>query len=47
MRKNDSVTYFNFLIFCIWLQVINKVKVTHQGEGYIKYQGHWVKVKVI
>ena len=25
----------------MWLQVINKVKVTHQGEGYIK-----VKVKI-
>ena len=30
MRKNDNFTYFNMLIF------INKVKVTHQGEGYIK-----------
>ena len=35
-------TYFNFLILCIWLRVINKVKVTHQGEGHIK-----VKVKYI
>ena len=42
MRKNDSFTYFNFLILCIWLQVINKVKVTHQGEGHIK-----VKVKYL
>ena len=25
----------------MWLQVINEVKVTHQGEGYIK-----VKVKI-
>ena len=41
MRKNDSFTYFNFLILCMWLQVINKVKVTHQGEGHIK-----VKVKI-
>ena len=41
-EKNDSFTYFNFLILCMWLQVINKVKVTHQGEGYIK-----VKVKNI
>ena len=39
--KNDSFTYFNFLILCMWLQVINKVKVTHQGEGHIK-----VKVKI-
>ena len=30
------------LILCIWLQVINKVKVTHQGESYIK-----VKVKYL
>ena len=34
-------TYFNFLILCMWLQVINKVKVTHQGQGHIK-----VKVKI-
>ena len=39
-EKNDSFSYFNFLILCMWLQVINKVKVTHQGEGHIK-----VKVK--
>ena len=36
MRKSDSFTYFNFLILCMWLQVINKVKVTHQGEDHIK-----------
>ena len=41
MRKNDSFTYFNFLILCMWLQVINKVKITHQGDGHIK-----VKVKI-
>ena len=41
MRKNDNFTYFNLLIICMWLQVINKVKVTHQGEGQIK-----VKVKI-
>ena len=29
------------LILCIWLQLINKVKVTHQGEDHIK-----VKVKI-
>ena len=28
-------------ILCIWLQVINEVEVTHQGEGHIK-----VKVKI-
>ena len=39
--KNDNFTYFNMLIFCTWLQVINKVKFTHQGEGHIK-----VKVKI-
>ena len=41
MRRNDNFTYFNMSIHCIWLQVINEVKVTHQGEGHIK-----VKVKV-
>ena len=40
-EKNDHFTYFNMLIHCIWLQVINKVKVTHQVEGHIK-----VKVKI-
>ena len=40
-EKNDDFTYFNMLILCIWLQVINEVKVTHQGEGHIK-----VKVKI-
>ena len=41
MRKNDYFTYFNLLVLCMWLQVINKVKVTHQDEGHIK-----VKVKI-
>ena len=41
MRKSDSFTYFNLLILCMWLQVIIKVKVMHQGEGHIK-----VKVKI-
>ena len=40
-EKNDNFTYFNMSILCIWLQVINEVKVTHQGEGHIK-----VKVKI-
>ena len=40
-RKNDNFTYFNLLIFCMWPKVINKVKVTHQGESHIK-----VKVKI-
>ena len=38
----SKVTYFNTLILCVWLQVINKVKFIHQGEGRIK-----VKVKYI
>ena len=39
-EKNDSFTYFNLLIFCMWPKVINKVKVTNQGQSHIK-----VKVK--
>ena len=35
-EKNDNFTYFNMFILCIWLEVINKVKVTHQGEGHTK-----------
>ena len=41
-EKNDNFTYFNMLILCIWLHVISKVKVTHQGEGDIE-----VKVKYL
>ena len=41
-EKNDNFTYFNMLIPCIWLQVINKIKLTHQDEGHIK-----VKVKYL
>ena len=40
-EKNDYFTYFNMLILYIWLQVINEVKITNQGEGHIK-----VKVKI-
>ena len=40
-EKNDNFTYLNMLILCMWPKVINKVKVTHQGEGYTK-----VKVKI-
>ena len=36
MRKNDSFTYVNLLIHCMWPKVINKVKVKHQGKGHIK-----------
>ena len=42
MRKTYNFTHFNMLILCMLLKVINKVKVTHQGQGNIK-----VKVKVI
>ena len=35
-EKNDNFTYFNMWIICIWLQVTNEIKVTHQGEGHIK-----------
>ena len=31
-------TYFNLLFLCMWLQVINKVKVTHQGQGQINIE---------
>ena len=41
MRKNYNFSYFKLWIICIWLQVINEVKVTHQGECHIK-----VKVKM-
>ena len=37
-----NFTYFNTLILCVWLQVINRVKFIHQGEGHIK-----VKVKYL
>ena len=35
-------THVNTLFLCVWLQVINKVKFIHQGEGHIK-----VKVKYL
>ena len=41
-EKKMSFTYFTLLILCMWLYVINKVKVAHQGEGHIK-----VKVKYL
>ena len=34
--KKLLFTYFNLLFLCVWLQVINKVNVTHQGQGQIK-----------
>ena len=30
------VYLFNLLFLCMWLQVINKVKVTHQDQGQVK-----------
>ena len=36
--RYDNFTYFNMLILYIWLQVINEVKVTNQGEGCIKVE---------
>ena len=42
MRKIIIFTYLNILILCVWIQIINKVKVTHQVEGHIK-----VKLKSI
>ena len=38
----SNFTYFNTLILCVWLQVINVAKFIHQGEGYIK-----VKIKYL
>ena len=35
-KRISFKTDFNLLVLCMWLQVINKVKVTHQGEGHIK-----------
>ena len=29
----SNFTYFNILFLFVWLQVINKVKFIHQGEG--------------
>ena len=40
-KKNDNFTYLNMLLHCMWLQVINMIKFTYQGEGHIK-----VKVKI-
>ena len=42
MRKNGSFPYFNLLNLCMWLQVINNFKVTHENQGHIK-----VKVKYL
>ena len=38
MCKKLLFTYFNLLLCCMWLQVINKVKVTHQGQDQIKVE---------
>ena len=39
--RSRSRSYFNLLILCMWLQVINMVKGIYQGEGHIR-----VKVKI-
>ena len=39
--QNANFTYFKMLFLDMWLQVINKVKVTDQGKGHIK-----VKIKI-
>ena len=31
-EKNGSFAYFNLLNLCMWLQVINKVKVTSRSK---------------
>ena len=38
LKKNlkKIITYWNLLLLCMWLQGINKVNVTHQGQGNIK-----------
>ena len=33
VRNNDNLPIST--CYCMWLQVIQKVKVTHQGEGHI------------
>ena len=35
MCRKWLFTYFSLLFLCMWLQVIIKVKVTHQGQGQI------------
>ena len=37
-EKMYNFTYFNIFILCMLLQIINKVKVTHQGQGHIKFK---------
>ena len=34
MQTKRLFTYFNLLFLCMWLQVINKVKVIYQGQGH-------------
>ena len=34
MCKKRLFTYFNLLFLCMYLQAINKVKVTYQGQGH-------------
>ena len=42
LKFMSNFTYFNKLILYVWLQIINKVKFIHQGEGHIN-----VKVKYL
>ena len=42
-EENTNFTYFNMSILCIWLQAINDIKVTHQGEGHIKVKVIYLK----
>ena len=46
-KKNDHFTYFMLLILCMWLQIINKVKVTHQGESHIKVKGKYLTLSIL
>ena len=38
----SNFTYFNTLILCVWVQVINKVKFIHQHEGHIKVKAKYL-----
>ena len=57
-EKNHKFTYFNLLIHCMRLQVINNVKATHKSDGHIKvkekylctfqfYVAHTVRKRVV
>ena len=44
MRKNDSFTYCNLLILCIWPRVINKVKVEIISEVKVEAEIKMIKI---